>query len=109
MYVTSVCLFQCVLRFVFVSVAAVGRFYHAGGVIVQSFTKVPLGYYKVFCGSIKFGGILRFNCIRPFWAFFPGLDGGSGDLASNVISTLTGVISSFKYNYPNNNPRYKVP
>ena len=32
--------------------------------------------------------------------------GGSWDLVSMVISTLTGVISSYKYSYLNYNPRY---
>ena len=32
--------------------------------------------------------------------------GGSWDLVSRVISTLTGVISSYKYSYHNSNPSY---
>ena len=32
--------------------------------------------------------------------------GGSWDLVSKVISSLIGVISSYKYNYPNSNPSY---
>ena len=44
--------------------------------------------------------------------FFPGfpsvciiaLLGGSWDLVSTVISTLTGVISTYKYSYLNCNP-----
>ena len=35
--------------------------------------------------------------------------GGSWDLVSKVISTLIGVISSYKYSYPNYNPSYQVP
>ena len=32
--------------------------------------------------------------------------GGSGDLVSKVISTLIGVISSYKYSYLSYNPSY---
>ena len=32
--------------------------------------------------------------------------GGSWDLVSKVISTLIGVISSYKYSYHNHNPSY---
>ena len=32
--------------------------------------------------------------------------GGSWDLVSKVISTLIGVISSYKYSYHNYNPSY---
>ena len=32
--------------------------------------------------------------------------GGSWDLVSRVISTLTGVVSSYKYSYHNSNPSY---
>ena len=36
----------------------------------------------------------------------PSLLGGSWDLVSKVISTLIGVISSYKYSYHNYNPSY---
>ena len=32
--------------------------------------------------------------------------GGSWDLVNRVISALIGVISSYKYSYPNYNPSY---
>ena len=35
-----------------------------------------------------------------------GLLGGSWDLVSMVISTLSGVISNYKFSCPNNNPSY---
>ena len=35
-----------------------------------------------------------------------GVLGGSWDLVSTVISTLSGVISSYKYSYLNYNPSY---
>ena len=35
-----------------------------------------------------------------------GILGGSWDLVSKVVSTLIGVISSYKYSYPNYNPSY---
>ena len=36
----------------------------------------------------------------------PVLLGGSWDLVSTVISTLSGVISNYKYSYLNYNPSY---
>ena len=38
-----------------------------------------------------------------------GLLEGSWDLVSTVISTLSGVISNYKYSYLNYNPSYSVP
>ena len=38
--------------------------------------------------------------------FFGSLLGGSWDLVSKVISTLSGVISNYKYSYLNYNPSY---
>ena len=35
--------------------------------------------------------------------------GGSWDLVSKFMSTLIGVISSYKYSYPKYNPSYEVP
>ena len=36
----------------------------------------------------------------------PTILGGSWDLVSEVISTLIGVRSSYKYSYPHYNPSY---
>ena len=43
----------------------------------------------------------------PFWGFSClGQLGGSWYLVSKVISTLSGVISIYKYSYLNSNPSY---
>ena len=44
----------------------------------------------------------KISTMNPFKA---GL-GGSWDLVSTVISTLSGVISNYKYSYLNYNPSY---
>ena len=42
----------------------------------------------------------------PLVVQVPKVLGGSWDLVSKVISTLIGVISKYKYSYPNYNPSY---
>ena len=56
-----------------------------------------------------FHGILRPLTIIQAIVHRFVLLGGSWDLVSTVISTLSGVISNYKYSYLNYNPSYQVP